>query len=77
MVPTTINEETDMIFRSLACACALGPSGAHNRSGFTKTGAVAVRYLLIYGITVPSENQAARAGLVTSTTSKLYRIGLA
>jgi len=65
-----------MIFRSLACACALRQSGARNRSGFTTTGAVAVRHLPIHGITVPSLNQAARASLVASTTSKLYRIGL-
>lgn len=73
---STATEITDMIFRFVACASALGKTGARNRSGFTKTGAAVVRHLLIDGLTVPSQNQAVRAGLVASTTPKLYRGGL-
>src|SRR6218665_1248275 len=67
---------TDMIFRSLACACAL-ESGARNRSGFTKTSAAAVRSVLRNGPEPPSRYQTARAGLAASTVIRLYRAGQA
>src|SRR6218665_3753920 len=65
-----------MIFRSLACACAL-KSGARNRSGFTKTSAAAVRSVLRNGLEHPSRYQTARAGLAASTAIRLYRAGQA
>ncbi|MFY1954842.1 hypothetical protein ACOTCL_17570 [Achromobacter xylosoxidans] len=64
-----------MIFRSLACACAL-EIGARNRSGFGKTSAAAVRSVLSHGLDHPSGYQTARAGLAASTAIRLYRAGL-
>ncbi|MFT4265961.1 MAG: hypothetical protein QM586_01865 [Xenophilus sp.] len=63
-----------MISRSLACACAL-IEGARNRSGFTKTSAAAVRFVLSHGLEHPSAYQTARAGLAASTAARLYRNG--
>jgi len=40
-----------------------------------KTSAASVRFLLIDGLDRPSAYQTARAGLVASTTTKLYRTG--
>ena len=71
----TVTEVTDMIFRSLACACALN-QGARNRSGFTKTSAAAMRSVLSHGLYHPSAYQTARAGLAASTAFRLYRAGL-
>jgi hypothetical protein len=75
MPAITETEETDMIFNSRACACALGQAGARNRSGFVKTSAVAVRPLLRHGLEHPSRHQTARTGLAASTAIKLYRAG--
>jgi len=61
-----------MVFGSPACACALD-GGAGNRSGFMKTSAAAVRFLLTDGLDHPCANQTARAGLVASSAIKLYR----
>jgi hypothetical protein len=74
-MPTT-TEEADMIFGSLACACALGQAGAGNRSGFRKTSTAAVRSLLRNGLDDPSAYQAARAGLAALSAIRLYRSGL-
>ena len=65
-----------MVFRSLACECALGQAGARNRSGFRKTSTATVRDLLRDGLQCPSEYQAARTGLAALTAAKLYRAGL-
>jgi len=65
-----------MVFRSLACECALGQAGARNRSGFRKTSTATVRDVLNHGLQSPSRYQAARTGLAASTASKLYRAGL-
>jgi hypothetical protein len=74
-MPTT-TEEADMVFGSLACACALGQAGARNRSGFRKTSTAAVRSVLRNGLDHPSRYQTARTGLAASTAFKLYRAGL-
>ena len=70
----TVTEVTDMIFRSLACACALN-QGARNRSGFTKTSAAAMRSVLSHGLYHPAPTKL-RAGLAASTAFRLYRAGL-
>ncbi|WP_221934146.1 hypothetical protein, partial [Tepidimonas taiwanensis] len=72
----TTTEEADMVFVSLACACALGQAGARNRSGLRKTSAAAVRSVLRHGLDHPSGYQTARAGLAASSAVKLYRTGL-
>jgi hypothetical protein len=73
-MPTT-TEEADMVFGSLACACALN-GGARNRSGLQKTSTAPVRNELMYGRQSPSGYQAARTGLAASSALKLYRAGL-
>jgi hypothetical protein len=72
-MPTT-TEEADMVFGSLACACAL-KGGARNRSGLKKTSTGAVRNELSDGLEGPSGYQAARSGLAASSALKLYRAG--
>jgi hypothetical protein len=73
-MPTT-TEEADMVFGSLAGACAL-EGGARNRSGFRKTGTAAVRCVLGNGLEHPSAYQTARTGLVASSAFRLHRAGL-
>jgi hypothetical protein len=63
-----------MVFGSLACACALN-GGARNRSGFWKTSTETVRNTLSDGLEGPSQYQAARSGLITTTAIRLYRAG--
>lgn len=75
-MPTT-TEEADMVFRSLACECALERAGARNRSGFGKTSMATVRDVLRDGLQSPSRYQAARTGLAALSAVKLYRAGLA
>jgi hypothetical protein len=68
----TITHDSDRIFASLPCLCALN-TGATNRSGYTKTSAQCVRNVLSDGLTNPRGNQATRSGPKVSSTSKLYR----
>lgn len=74
-IPTT-TEEADMVFGSLACACALGQAGARNRSDFRKTSTATVRSLLRNGLRSPSAYQAAQTGLAAPSAIRLYRAGL-
>ena len=52
-MPTT-TEETDTVYGSLACACALSRAGARNRSGLKKTSTAAVLSVLSHELDHPS-----------------------
>lgn len=64
----------EMIFRSLACACALDRFGASNRSGSGRAGTATVCSVLGNRLIGPSGNQTIRLNRVAL---RLYRTGQA